>query len=95
MLAFIASGLNGLTRQLAADLAPIRVNVVAPGVVDTDLWSGMSAEQRLGFYQSMAKQLPTGSVGSADDVAESYLYLLRDANVTGSTVHTNGGAFLR
>lgn len=94
MLAFLASGINGLARNLASDLAPIRVNSVAPGVVDTDLWSGMKEDERKEFYAKMAADLPTGDVGHADDVAEVYLYLMRDANVTGSTMHTNGGSFL-
>lgn len=94
MLAFIAAGLNGLARQLASDLAPLRVNAVAPGVIDTDLWAGMTQQERAEFYRSVETGLPTGRIASADDVAESYLYLLRDANVTGSTVHTNGGTFL-
>jgi NAD(P)-dependent dehydrogenase (short-subunit alcohol dehydrogenase family) len=91
---FVGSGLNGLTRQLALDLAPIRVNCVAPGVVDTDLWSHMEEKERKGLYEQMEKSLPTGRVPSADDLAESYVYLLRDRNVTGTTIHSNGGAFL-
>ena len=95
LLSFIGAGLSGLTRQLAFDLAPIRVNCVAPGVVATDLWDSMGEEAKQEFFKSQASQLCTGRVGRAEDVAESYLYLMKDNNVTGTMIDTNGGQFLK
>ena len=94
MTAFLASGMNGMTRQLALDLAPIRVNCVVPGAVDTELWSGMPEDHKKGMFEQIEKSLPTGRVASADDIAESYLYVLRDRNITGTSIHSNGGNFL-
>ena len=94
LTSMVASSLYGAGRQLALDLKPIRVNTVAPGAVDTDLWSGMSEEQRNGFFEDTKKRMPTGRVGDVRDVAESYLWCMGDGNVTGEVVRTNSGALL-
>ncbi|EXJ62662.1 hypothetical protein A1O7_03100 [Cladophialophora yegresii CBS 114405] len=94
MLALIGAGLNGLARQLAFDLAPIRVNCVAPGIIETDLWQGMGEEGKKAFFASHESKIPTGKVGQPEDLAEAYLYCLRDANATGMVVHSNSGTFL-
>jgi NAD(P)-dependent dehydrogenase (short-subunit alcohol dehydrogenase family) len=94
MLALIGAGINGLARQLAFDLAPVRVNCVALGVVETDLWHGMGEEGKKAFFADHESKLATGKVGQPEDTAEAYLYCLRDANLTGSVVHSNGGNFL-
>lgn len=93
-LAFIGAGTCGLARQLALDLAPIRVNAVAMGVTDTDLWADMPKEARDGFMKKQAEMVLTGRVGRAEDVAEAFGYLLKDGNVTGHVVHTSGGDLL-
>ena len=89
-----ATGLQGMVRGMALDLKPIRVNLVCPGAVDTELWSGMSEEQKKGFFKMMEEKLPVGKVGSVEDVAETYLYLMRDRNTTGTQVVTTGGHLL-
>jgi NAD(P)-dependent dehydrogenase (short-subunit alcohol dehydrogenase family) len=95
MLALIGAGLNGLARQLAFDLAPIRVNAVAPGVIATDLWQGMGEEGKRAFFAEHESNIPTGKVGQPDDLAEAYLYCLKDLNATGIVVHSNSGIFLK
>ncbi|KAL2426469.1 Short-chain dehydrogenase/reductase phqE [Exophiala dermatitidis] len=94
MLALMGAGLNGLGRQLAFDLAPIRVNVVAPGVIETDLWQGMGEEGKKAFFAQHESTIPTGKVGQPVDLAEAYLYCLKDANATGVVIHSNSGTFL-
>ncbi|KAJ9618533.1 uncharacterized protein PV06_09227 [Exophiala oligosperma] len=94
MLALIGAGVNGLARQLAFDLAPIRVNAVAPGVIETDLWQGMGEEGKKAFFQGHESRIPTGKVGQPEDLAEAYLYCLKDTNATGIVVHSNSGTFL-
>lgn len=91
-----ATGLQGMTRQLAVDLAPIRVCLVSPGAVDTPLWasSGVNEEQKSAMFEGIAKKLPTGRVATPENVAEAYLYILRDENATGSMISTNGGTLL-
>ncbi|KAI1460152.1 NAD(P)-binding protein [Annulohypoxylon moriforme] len=94
--AFVAAGLTGLARNLAVDLKPVRVNAVEPGPVDTGLWeaTGLSAEQKEGMMREFDRKLPTGQVGLVEDVAEAYLYLMRDRNATGEVVKTRSGANL-
>ena len=87
-----ATGLQGLTRGLALDLAPIRVNLVSPGGVDTPLWA--SVENKESLLKSIAAATTTGDIGHVEDVAESYIYLMKDKNISGSMVATNGGALL-
>jgi NAD(P)-dependent dehydrogenase (short-subunit alcohol dehydrogenase family) len=94
MLACIGAGVNGMTRQLAFDVAPIRVNCVAPGVVETDLWAGMGEEGARKFLSEHEAMMPTGKVGQAEDLAEAFLYCLKDKNATGIVIHSNSGAFL-
>jgi NAD(P)-dependent dehydrogenase (short-subunit alcohol dehydrogenase family) len=86
-----ATGLHGLTRQLAIDLKPLRVNLISPGAVETELWHGMPEDKRKAMMESFEAKMATGKVGQPEDVAESYLYCMRDANVTGSVISTNGG----
>jgi NAD(P)-dependent dehydrogenase (short-subunit alcohol dehydrogenase family) len=94
----VAAGLCGamesLTRALALELAPIRVNVVSPGVVRTELWRELPEADREGLFASAAQSLPVGRAGEPEDVAEAYLYLMRGRFSTGSTVVVDGGTVL-
>jgi NAD(P)-dependent dehydrogenase (short-subunit alcohol dehydrogenase family) len=94
MLAAIGAATPGLTRQLAFDLAPIRVNCIAPGVVATDFWSGMGKEQAEAYLKDHENKMLTQKVAQPEDVAEAFLYVMRDMNTTGQVVHTNSGVFL-
>ena len=89
-----STALEGLTRALAVELAPIRVNLVIAGVVDTPLWDGMPAEQRESFLTSIGQRLPVHRVGTAADVADANLYLMRQGYATGSFVVIDGGGAL-
>lgn len=90
------SGLHGMTRGLALDLRPIRVNLIAPGAVDTELWetSFGSREVVEKALAEMGKKAVTGKVGSVEDVVESYLYVMKDRNVTGTVIRSDSGGFL-
>ena len=82
-----------MVRNLALDLKPIRVNGVSPGVVDTELWK-MSAEEKEKLMKQMAEKMTTGRPGQPEDVAEAYLMLMKDGNVAGSMVRSDGGHML-
>lgn len=90
----ICSAIDGLTRALAVELKPLRVNCVAPGVVKTDLWAGMGVAERDAFYASEAARLPVGHIGEVEEIAESYLYLIRQTYVTGQVLYVDGGGLL-
>lgn len=91
----VMSALEGLAQGLALDLAPIRVNVVLPGAVETELWGGMSKEELAGMKSNIEKNMPTQRLAQPEDVAETYLYTLRDPNLTGALIKTDSGAMLK
>jgi NAD(P)-dependent dehydrogenase (short-subunit alcohol dehydrogenase family) len=92
--ASICGAMEGLTRALAVELAPIRVNIVSPGVVKTPLWREMPEEAREALYASEARRLLVGRVADAQGVAEGYLYLMRQTFATGQTLAIEGGGLL-
>ena len=92
--ASILGAMDALTRALAVELAPIRVNTVSPGIVKTDLWADMPAADREAMYAHFNQQLLTGRVGEPADIAQTYLYLLRQPFSTGQTVVVDGGGVL-
>jgi len=91
--ASVCGAMNALTRALAVELAPVRVNAVAPGVVRSPLWSGMTDTEREALYEG-GRSLPVGRVGEVDDVAAAYLYCMGQPYGTGTVVPVDGGALL-
>ena len=79
----------GLAKSLNKELAPngVRVNVVTPGAIDTDMMKEYSAED----MQEIVKSIPLGRLGSATEVAETVLFLLESEYISGSIVSINGG----
>ncbi|EED21574.1 oxidoreductase, short chain dehydrogenase/reductase family [Talaromyces stipitatus ATCC 10500] len=73
-----STGTEGMMRGLAVDLAPIRVNCVAPGAVHTELFNDISADRLDSVLESMASATLVGKVGKPEDVAEAYLYAMKD-----------------
>jgi NAD(P)-dependent dehydrogenase (short-subunit alcohol dehydrogenase family) len=92
--ASICGAVDALTRALAVELAPIRVNAVSPGVVRTALWDTMAESDREALYREVGSALPVGRVGEASDIAEAYLYLMREAFSTGQVIAVDGGTML-
>ncbi len=94
-LAYCSSkgGITQLTRAAAVDLAPagIRVNAIAPGVIDTNMTKSYLADP--GFQQLVSSMTPLGHVGKAVDIANAALYLASDLSsyVTGQILHVDGG----
>lgn len=84
----------GLARNLALDMRPIRVNAVELGAVDTPTWGRLPQEQRETMMDALVATSTTGRIGRPEDVAEAYLYCMRDRNVSGSVIASNGGNLL-
>ena len=78
-----------LTKALAQELGPsgIRVNCVAPGVIQTDMCANVAPE----IMQELCDQTPVGRLGNAEDVAKSILYLADAEFITGQVLGVNGG----
>ena len=92
--ASVCGTIEALTRALAVELAPIRVNAVSPGVVRTNLWQNMNAAEREHLYESVGKSLPVGRVGEPHDIAQAYLFLMQEGFITGQTIVVDGGTVL-
>jgi NAD(P)-dependent dehydrogenase (short-subunit alcohol dehydrogenase family) len=93
-LAAINGAVEALVRPLAAELAPVRVNGVSPGFVDTPWWNGMPDEDRQAYFALASRQLPTRRVATAEDVAEAVVLAATNRNLTGTVIETDGGARL-
>jgi len=83
----IAGAVEHLTRGLAVDLAPIRVNAVTPGLVDTEMWAKIPGDARA----AMTKAQPLPRMGTAAEAAEAYLYFMRAGFTTGQVAVVDGG----
>jgi len=92
--ASICGALDALTRALAVELAPVRVNAVSPGVVRSNLWREMSDEDRSAMYDSLSDALPVGRVGEVTDIAETFLDLMGNGYSSGTIVTVDGGSVL-
>jgi NAD(P)-dependent dehydrogenase (short-subunit alcohol dehydrogenase family) len=92
--ASICAAMEGLTRAMAIELAPIRVNIVVPGLVKTDLWSNMAEAEREAMFNHFSDTLPVKYIAGADDIAQSYIYLLTQKYSTGQRVVVDGGYVL-
>lgn len=87
----INAALDALARGLALEKAPVRVNTVSPGLIDTPLWSGMAAVDREGMFERTAAKLPARRVGQPEDIADAILFVATNRFATGSTVTVDGG----
>jgi NAD(P)-dependent dehydrogenase (short-subunit alcohol dehydrogenase family) len=94
----IVSAANGalesLSRALALELAPVRVNCISPGIVDTPIRAAMPEEARRDMLAKAAAALPAGRVGAAEDIARQILSFMANGFATGSTVYIDGGALV-
>ncbi|MBO2687116.1 SDR family oxidoreductase [Shewanella algae] len=90
----INAALEAVTRVLAKELAPIRVNAVSPGLTDTQAHHGMSDEARNTMYQRAEAALPVKRIGQTADIALAYLLLLQNPYMTGVVIDVDGGALL-
>lgn len=92
--ASICAAMEGFTRALAMELAPIRVNIVSPGVIKTELWGSMSESERNEMYANIGNALPVKRVGETEDIAKTFVYLLEQEYGTGQTLIIDGGTSL-
>jgi NAD(P)-dependent dehydrogenase (short-subunit alcohol dehydrogenase family) len=93
-LAAVNGALEAMVRPLAVELAPLRVNAVSPGVIDTQWWHAMPDEQRAAFFEASAAASPVRRIGTAGDVAGAICYLAGAGFVTGTVLECAGGANL-
>jgi len=91
------AGRPGVERRVSdhqVELAPLRVNAVSPGVIDTQWWDALPPGRRASFFQAVAAASPAGRVGEPGDVAAAIVYLASAGFVTGTVLECAGGANL-
>ncbi|WP_256753827.1 SDR family oxidoreductase [Mesorhizobium sp. Mes31] len=91
VVAAVNAALEGLVRALAVELAPIRVNAVSPGWVDTTIWAKVVGDRKDETLGAMAERLPVGRIGQPDDIADAIFFLIGNGFTTGTTLHVEGG----
>ncbi|WP_394831851.1 SDR family oxidoreductase [Pendulispora rubella] len=90
-LTAINAAIESVIPILALELAPIRVNGISPGVVDTPWWNDVPADVKAGFFDRARANLPVRRVGTPEEVAELVWFLAHAAFVTGSVYEIDGG----
>ena len=88
----MAGAVEHLTRGLAVELAPVRVNAVCPGLIRTGVWDSIPEDRRAEQFERMTKRQPLPRVGEPDEAAEAYLYLMRGGYTTGQVLRVDGGS---
>jgi|SRR6185437_5469018 len=86
--------LESLTRALAIDLAPVRVNCVSPGIIDTPIRAAMPEAARKEMLAKAAAALPVNRIGEGEDIARQILAFMTIGFATGAVVYIDGGALV-
>jgi NAD(P)-dependent dehydrogenase (short-subunit alcohol dehydrogenase family) len=93
-LAAVNGAVEALVKPLAVELAPIRVNAVSPGLVDTPWWSELPEDARREYFTRVARTLPNRRIATAEEIAEATVLASTNPNITGTVIETDGGARL-
>lgn len=91
VVASVNAALAGLVRALAVELAPLRVNAVSPGWVDTPIWTQVAGDSKAATLAAMADRLPAGRIGRTADIADAICFLAANPFTTGTVLHVDGG----
>jgi NAD(P)-dependent dehydrogenase (short-subunit alcohol dehydrogenase family) len=91
IVAAAVGGIEAMSRALALELAPIRVNAIAPGYIDTPLLQTAFENQYESVVKAQAATLPVKRIGTAEEAARSLLFLMTTSFMTGEVLHLDGG----
>jgi len=80
-----------LARSLALELAPIRVNAVSPGVIDTGAWNDFGERGKADYFADVSARNPVRRIGAVEDIAQAVMLALTNPFLTGQTLHIDGG----
>jgi len=94
IVASVLGAVDAATRGLAVDLAPIRVNTIAPGWVDTEIRDRMDPAQKKAILEAQAQKQLVKHIASADEMAEAYLFVMKCGYITGQSIYVDGGCNL-
>ena len=80
-----------LARSLALELAPIRVNAISPGVIDTGAWDALGEQGKAAYFADIGTRNPARRIGTPGDIAQGVLFAMTNTFLTGQTLHIDGG----
>jgi NAD(P)-dependent dehydrogenase (short-subunit alcohol dehydrogenase family) len=80
-----------LARSLALELAPVRVNAISPGTIDTGAWDALGEWGKADYFADIRARNPARRIGTADDIASAVIFALTNTFLTGQTLHIDGG----
>lgn len=80
-----------LARALALELAPIRVNAIAPGWTETPMWDAVLGASKAETFAGVAAKIPVGRLATSEEIAAAVLFLMKNRSVTGEILHVDGG----
>jgi NAD(P)-dependent dehydrogenase (short-subunit alcohol dehydrogenase family) len=90
-VAAVNGAILAMGRTMTLELAPLRVNIVSPGLVDTPAYNWMDEEQKQAFFRQMGGQLPVGRVGKPEEVAHIIETILDNNYISGAVIDVDGG----
>ena len=90
-MALACRGIEALARSLALEFQPIRINVIAPGFVDTPLYDVFGSEARAELLAQAAASLPIGRIGRPEEIADAIIFLLTNGYMNCEVLHIDGG----
>jgi NAD(P)-dependent dehydrogenase (short-subunit alcohol dehydrogenase family) len=94
MITAAFAAVEGLTRALAIELGPRRVNTIRPGYTDSDMWSFLPDTGRRDLRRRVAGAMPVRRMGTPDDIAHAAVFVMTNPQVTGAVLEVTGGETL-
>lgn len=91
LIAAVNGAIDSLVLALALELAPVRVNALSPGWIDTPFWDAFAGSAKAQRLEQHARRLPVGRVGATTDTAQAALFLMTNGFTTGEVLHVDGG----
>ena len=85
------AAVEALSRALAFELGPLRVNTIRPGYTDSEMWSGLPPGERERLRQAVAATVPTGRMGTPEDIAHAAVFMMTSRQTTGAVLEVSGG----
>jgi NAD(P)-dependent dehydrogenase (short-subunit alcohol dehydrogenase family) len=91
VIACAVRGIEALARSLALELKPVRVNVIAPGFVDTPLFDVFRPDERAAMFAQVTSTLPGGRIGYPEEAGDAIAFLLGNEYMNAEVLHVDGG----
>ncbi|WP_342374918.1 SDR family oxidoreductase [Myxococcus stipitatus] len=91
VIAAVNGGIESAVRAWALELAPVRVNALSPGWIDTPIWDSLAGDAKAQRFEQHARRLPVGRIGTTADVGHAAVFLMTNGFTTGDVLRVDGG----